>query len=337
MTLRYKVTASARRCVFVTGSHARFGLAVGTHLTRPGRLTGGKANAVLQFASLVTPFEPSIMDMMQRFIALVMNCVRVNQLEHRTQDGCPVLLKRRRIGMSVVIWCANRFLALARSASRMFVHTSEWMNWELECARLLYPGSLAPKVSSRRCIVIPQVKGVSLRQMLERNEVDAKAFRLAARELRRVHQIPCGYYNAGWSHGDLHLDNILYDAGAERAVIVDFDTRHLSEASAADRHCDDLHVLLLELLASPGESWSEWAAAFIEEYRATAAVLRELNRRLFVPRGSARILFYARTYCSPMRQTEERLERLRGLIERVHSQIDLASGVRAGERFAQIA
>ena len=56
-----------------------------------------------------------------------------------------------------------------------------------------------------------EVRGISLRQLLHRNEAVVRAFVAAARELRRVHQIPCSYYQAAWSHGDLHLDNIVYD------------------------------------------------------------------------------------------------------------------------------
>jgi hypothetical protein len=55
---------------------------------------------------------------------------------------------------------------------------------------------------------------------------EAKAFILAARELRRVHQIHCSHYKAAWSHGDLHLENIICDVDSERAALIDFDTRH---------------------------------------------------------------------------------------------------------------
>jgi hypothetical protein len=96
-----------------------------------------------------------------------------------------MFVKRRRVGGSVVIWFGNQFLALARSASCMFVQANEWVDWEFHCARLLYPERPGPKVVSGQYVVIPKVCGISLRQMLHRNEADVKAFVIAARELRR--------------------------------------------------------------------------------------------------------------------------------------------------------
>jgi Ser/Thr protein kinase RdoA (MazF antagonist) len=161
-----------------------------------------------------------------------------------------------------------------------------------------------------------RARGMSLREMLHRNQADIHALVAAARELRRVHQVPCSYYSAPWSHGDLHLDNILYDVDSARAVLIDFDTRHELRVSQTLRQSDDLNVLLLELIASPDEKWSELAAAFVEEYH-EASVLNELVQQLLIPRGFARILMYARTNCVSLRRIEPRLQRLREIVHRV--------------------
>jgi hypothetical protein len=233
------------------------------------------------------------------------------------RDGVPVFVKRRRTGGQIVIWFANRFLALAESGVCMFVHADDWIDWEVHCAQLLYPERPSVKAASGPAVIIQEARGISLRKLLQRDDTDVnKAFILAARELRRVHQLHCSYYNAAWSHGDLHLDNILCDLNAERAVLIDFDTRHEFRINQTQRHSDDLKVVLLELLGLSDDKWSQPATAFIEEYRAES-VLNELGRQLFVPRGFARLLWYARTNCSSIHRIEPRLQSLREIIRRM--------------------
>jgi hypothetical protein len=199
----------------------------------------------------------------------------------------------------------------------MFVHADEWTDWEIYCARLLYPDRPGVTVGSDQAVIIPKVGGVSLRHLLQGEDRDVnKAFILAARELRRVHQIHCTYYKAAWSHGDLHLDNIICDLNAERAVLIDFDTRHEFRMSQTQRQSDDLKIVLLELVGLSDDKWSQLATAFIEEYR-EGAVLSELSRQLFVPRGFAKLLWYSRTNCSSIHRIEPRLQGLREIIYRV--------------------
>jgi hypothetical protein len=257
-----------------------------------------------------------MIDKLQRVVAWLMNRVRVNQIQQSVQDGLPVFVKRRRAGGSFVIWFANRFLALARSGICMFVRTDAWVDWEVHCARLLYPERAAVKKGLGPSVVVPKVDGISLRELLHRGEASADAFVAAARELRRVHQIPCSYYQEAWSHGDLHLDNMMYDQAAGRAVLIDFDTRHEFRLGRTQRHADDLKVMLLELIGLPNEQWREPATALVEEYR-DPTVLDELDRQLVVPRGFAKILWHVRTSGSSTRQVEQRLESIRTIVQRV--------------------
>jgi hypothetical protein len=258
-----------------------------------------------------------MIERVQQVVAWLMNRVRVNHVQESTLDGAPVFVKRRRAGGQLVIWFANRFLALAHSGICMFVRAGEWTDWEVHCARLLYPERPGVKVRSGQAVILPKVPGASLRQLLQRDDTDInQAFILAARELRRVHRIYCSHYQAAWSHGDLHLDNIICDSNAERAVLIDFDTRHEFGVSQTQRHGDDLKVVLLELIALSDDRWSQPATAFIEEY-GERSVLSELSRQLFVPRGFARLLWYARADCSSIRQIEPRLQSLRQIIHRV--------------------
>lgn len=257
-------------------------------------------------------FEPG-----QRAVAWLMNRVRVNDVQQCVHDGAPVFVKRRRAVGHIVIWFANRFLALAHSGICMLGPVDEWIKWEVYCAQLLYPERPGVKIRSDQALIVPKVRGISLRTLIHRDETNiGKAFILAARELRRVHQIPCSYYQAAWSHGDLHLDNIICDWNTERAVFIDFDTRHELRISPTERHCDDVKAVLLELIGQSDENWRPWATAFIEEYK-VSSVLSELGRQLFVPRHFARLLWYARTNCAPIHRTEPRLQNLREIVRRV--------------------
>jgi tRNA A-37 threonylcarbamoyl transferase component Bud32 len=257
-----------------------------------------------------------MLEAVQRGVAWLMNRVRVNHVEEGVRDGRLVFVKRRRAGASIVVWFANLFLALAHSGSRMFVRADEWIAWEVHCARLLYPERPEVTAGGDRAVIIPKVDGISLRALLRRNDGDpTTALILAAREVRRVHQIQCGYFNGAWSHGDLHPDNIICDSNAERATIIDFDTRHEPWTSATQRHGDDLKVLLLELIALSSDTWRPLATAFVEEYR-EYSVLSELDRQLSVPRGFDRLLWYARTQSSSTHRMEPRLQALREIIHR---------------------
>ena len=145
--------------------------------------------------------------------------------------------------------------------------------------------------------------------------MDLEPIVAAARELRRVHEIQCSHFQAPWSHGDMHLDNILYDSTSDRAVLIDFDTRHDSRISPPVRQADDLKVFFLELLARFNEEWAIAAAAFVNEYGA-ADVLAELTRQLVLPHGFAKILWDTRTFGSSHRLLERRVLELRELVHR---------------------
>lgn len=252
-----------------------------------------------------------MMDWVERLAGRVLNRVRVNDVYPGIHNGGAWFIKRRRTGAGIVIWFANRFLALAHSSTRMFAGVAEWTDWERHCFRLLYPDLPDVIVIPDRTVMLPKVGGTSLRALLQRGDPAVRrAFVLAARELRRAHQVRCSRYSGPWSHGDLHLDNVLCDVTAERAVLIDFDIRHDFESRTTWRHADDVKLVLLELLGSPDEKWFQLATTFLDEY-GDRAVLAELNQQLVVPRGFARLLWYTRTNGAPMHQVASRLQTLR--------------------------
>lgn len=250
-----------------------------------------------------------------RVVAWLVNRVRVNRVQQRVVEGAPVFVKRRRAGGQISVWFVNRLLSLAHSGICMFESADEWIAWEIYCAQLLYPERPGAKAGPGPVLTMPKVSGTSLRTLLHRDDMDVeKAIVLAARELRRVHHLQCSYYKAAWSHGDLHLDNIVCDLNAERAVLIDFDIHHDFRTGRTHRHGDDVAVVVLELLGQSSDRWSQLATAFINQY-GEDAVLGELVRQLVVPRGFARLLWYSRTNGSSLRRIEPRLQRLREIIQ----------------------
>jgi hypothetical protein len=266
-------------------------------------------------AELIGGIVPlAMIDRLFRVVSWLMNRVRVNQVEQRMQDGVCLFIKRRRTGAGVVIWCANWFLWLTRSGCQMFVQTREWIDWEVYCTGLLYPQRIPVRTGPGPAIAVPAVPGTSLRELLGRNEADISAFIAAAHELRRVHQISCSRYQDAWSHGDLHLDNILYDRLSNQVAFIDFDTRHEPGLNRVQRQADDLKTMILELIGLPEEPWRQFVTVLIKEY-GDREVLSELARQLVIPHGVARVLWHARTYGCDPRQVERHLTIILNLLK----------------------
>jgi hypothetical protein len=247
----------------------------------------------------------------------LLNRIRVNQVRPAMRDGVRVYIKQRRIGGTLLVWFGNRLLAWADGRMYMFLRVEDWLRWETQCMALLYPHQPAVRAERDRSLVIPALDGISLRVMLDHgNEAVEQAFVLAAREVRRVHGLTSTGYHAPWSHGDLHLDNILCDLSTGRASLIDFDIRHPAAMAPLPRQADDLKAVLLELIGRPDERWRVLASTFITEY-GECAVLDELSRQLVVPRGFARVLFHIKTNGAPLSRVRPRLEALRQLIQQV--------------------
>ncbi len=259
-----------------------------------------------------------MIERVQQFIARLMTQVRVNRVQCQNRDGVVVFVKTRRIGGSVAVWFGNLFLSLTDSGICMFARSRDWMAWEEYCGHLLYPDRPPVQCGPGNTVTMPEVHGVSLRKLLNEGKRDHRAFAAAAREVRRVHQIQCDDYKAAWSHGDLHLDNILYDSASDLASLIDYDTRHVRSLSETYRHADDLKVMLLELLTLPNNEWCEPARCFLRGY-GNAEILEELSRQLCIPRGLAKVFWYTRTrFCS----THEIEQRSKCLGEIIHQVVD---------------
>jgi hypothetical protein len=246
--------------------------------------------------------------------ARLIGSVRVNRVTPSVDSSGHRLEKTRRPGAEALIVLGNEFLSLSSSEVEMFRDVAEWIRWEQYCGRLLYPVQAGPRKVGRRSISMRVARGLSLTACLDLPELSTKAFAAAGHELRRVHALHCKHLGASWSHGDLHADNVLYDADTGDVTVIDFDARHRKRANSLFRHTDDLKTLLLGVISRPAELWTAPAKAFLMAYGARD-VLIELREQLVIPQGWASILLQTRTDCLPRSVLEERFVLLSSLLQ----------------------
>lgn len=239
--------------------------------------------------------------------------VPVNTTRDCVIGGKRFLLKKRRWGRSVVIMLGNIFLSLSRSRISMFPRSKAWQQWEIHSYQLLYERDCLPILND--VIRVEPLPGRSLREYLDDGCLSALMMRAAGAEFKRAHGLMSPDLGDLWSHGDPHLNNVLYDKAGGCAYLIDFETRHDSHLSAVERHADDLLVLLLDLIGRDRSmDWFALSRAFLSAYGDTA-VLNALASRLIVPNGLELALWKTRTNHLPLDVLRERLELLRQMIE----------------------
>ena len=141
--------------------------------------------------------------------------------------------------------------------------------------------------------------------MLENNALTDYILQAAAHEFRRAHQLD------GWSHGDPHLNNVLFDG--DRARLIDFETHHEVGLPVDVRQADDLLVFLLDLAGrDPTANWQKWSAVFLQTYN-NSNVIRSFQTHLIVPTGLELVLWKSRTNYLPTQQLKQRIEVLADL------------------------
>jgi len=119
---------------------------------------------------------------------------------------------------------------------------------------------------------------------------------------------------APWSHGDPHSGNFIYDPATDTAKLMDFEVRHDSTLSAAERHADDLLVFLQDTLGRlTRERWIEFSEIFVREY-GRPEITRYLIERLIEPRGPARLWWAVRTTYLAPGEIRTRLAALRSVL-----------------------
>lgn len=237
--------------------------------------------------------------------------IKVNAITRETRDGRRLWIKRRRRSAPVALACANRFFRLAGNPVQAITDLSAWQRWEVECFLTLHGSRYHAFADGTQAVAAEEIPGVSLAHHLHRATLAPAMTAAAARELRRAHATSCGIFGAGWSHGDPHAGNFLYDAAANRARLIDFEVRHDVALAPEERHADDLLVFLQDVVGRvSADAWLPLATAFLDAYD-RPEILARLVPRLILPRGIPRVWWAVRTSYLPSLELTRRLALLR--------------------------
>jgi hypothetical protein len=237
--------------------------------------------------------------------------IKINSITREVRRGRPMWVKRRRRGSELVAATANLFFWPGRSPIRVWINTEKWQRWELGCFHLLHDHTLEAFAEGSRVVCEDEVPGRSLLEHVNGGTLNPPMLEAAAAELRRAHQFWCEELSDHWSHGDPHLDNVLYDSAADRARLIDFEVIHDKSIPAVVRHADDLLVFLQDLMGRvSARDWLPFALCFIDAYD-RPKVVTELRKRLFVPGGVAGLWWKLRTQYLERNELVRRVNLLR--------------------------
>lgn len=223
----------------------------------------------------------------------LIDVVRVNAVCERTIEGQQGWLKRRKLGMDQVIYLGNIFLRLSRSRIWMLPNCAVWVRWEIDCFRLLYGDRCHPQWVGDRGFWVEAMPGKSLLVRLEQGALTVDMMAAAGQAFHRAHSIHSDFFQAGWSHGDSHLANVLYDEVSQTASLIDFETQHWRHLSETDRQADDLLIFVLDILGRC-DNWEKLLPAFFQSYD-RPAVLHQLHQHLTLPQGWEKVLWATRS------------------------------------------
>jgi hypothetical protein len=209
---------------------------------------------------------------------------------------------------------ANAFFRAARNPVEAIASRQTWQRWEVDCYLRLHGPEFSAGMDESGTAWIEVLPGQSLGESLSAGTLDGEMLRAAGEELRRAHQQACPHYGGGWSHGDPHSGNFLYDPASRRARLIDFEVRHLRDLPEEERHADDVLVLLQDVCGRcDANQWPSLAAALIEGYGDEKITSGILNR-LKIPGGIPRVWWAVRTTWMKREELERRLEQLRQIL-----------------------
>jgi|GEM_PF-607685 len=221
--------------------------------------------------------------------------IKINSINLEERGNRLMWVKRRQLGSGLIVLFANLFFLLARARLHLWINLKKWQSWEVACFRLLYGQTLEVFSEGRRTVCVEMVPGKSLREWVIESPFAIQAIEAAGKELRRAHGLWSSELGDYWSHGDPHLENLLYDPESDQARLIDFELIHDKSMPAIKRHADDLIVFLQDLMGCvSAEQWVPFSLALIESYN-EPEVLAEVRRRLTAPRGWSAIWWKLRT------------------------------------------
>lgn len=228
-------------------------------------------------------------------LASSIESIKINAISFEKRGNRLMWIKRRQLGSGLIALFANLFFFLARARIHLWINLKKWQSWEMACFRLLYGETLEVFPESRRTVCVGMVPGKSLREWVIESTFAIQAIQAAGKELRRAHGLWSSEFGDYWSHGDPHLENLLYDLESDQARLIDFELIHNKSVHALKRHADDLLVFLQDLMSCvSAEQWVPFSLALIDAYN-DPFVLAEVRKRLIVPHGWSAIWWKLRT------------------------------------------
>jgi hypothetical protein len=243
--------------------------------------------------------------------ALFAERIKVNAITSEVRDGRRFWLKRRRRTAPLILAGANQFFQLAGNPVQALIDLPAWQRWELESFQRLHGDNFRAFAVDARTVAVEEVPGISLSRMLEDGTLTPAITTAAGRELRRSHEMECATMPSGWSHGDPHAGNFIYEAGQDRARLIDFEVTHVPGLPVAERHADDLLVFLQDVMGRvSAEAWLPLALGFLEGY-GRPEIIAQLLPRLQLPGGIPRLWWAVRTTYMSGPELTRRLEELR--------------------------
>ena len=228
--------------------------------------------------------------------------------------GHAMIPKRRRGAAWLVMRVANAFFRLARNPVEAIVDDAEWRAWEVNCFRILHGPDFTAETDECGRVFVSVLPGRDLSRQFAEGALWPEHLAAAGAELRRAHGIHSAHFGGGWSHGDPHTGNFLFDPATGRARLVDFEMRHHRDLPEARRHADDLLVMLQDLCGRcAADVWLPLACAFLQGY-ARAEIMPVLAGLLKVPAGIPRVWWGVRTTWMRRKELDRRMGKLRAAL-----------------------
>ena len=240
----------------------------------------------------------------------LVEAIAINSISEEVRRKRAVVVKRRNIHSEQLADLTNLYFRVADIPIRFWSKVDEWQRWEVDCFQMLNGDRFRAYKSGARAVIADKLPGESLWEHLNRGTLTRRMLVAAASEFRRAHQFWSDEFRGRWSHGDASVTNVLYDAGSNRARLIDFEIFHEKSLPTSARQADDLLVFLLDMVGTvPSRQWLPFSLTFLEAY-GDAEVIARLRKQLDLPGGLAWIWWGVRTNFTNPAKVKRRLAKL---------------------------
>lgn len=243
------------------------------------------------------------------------NSIKLNGVTSQRYEGRLMWMKRRLDRSETIAGLANIFFGMANAHINVLAKPEEWQEWEIYCYRLLNGDQFQAFARGPRVVYQEQLPGRSIRDMVKKEGLHSAALQAAAREIRRAHRISCREYAGLWSHGDMHMGNVIYDRSTDRARLIDFEILHDKSWPTLTRHADDLLSFLQDMAGTvPGRQWLSHSSCFLQAYGRPRVIAR-LRTLLVLPKGIPGFWWRIRSNFCERRRLQRRFKALSRAID----------------------